>query len=222
MTLDQEIQRMADRYAAQGYAVTVRPGPDDLPAFAHDFRVEIVGRRGAEGVLVAVKKSRREFAADPAMSGYAEAVAGHPDWRFDIVLVEREDPKFRDISDARDFSGEEIDKSLADAVSIAGLGFGRAATITAWAGLEAAMRMRLRAGGEAAGWGTPPREMLNELYSSGLLSADEFRRLGALTQFRNQIVHGFSPPASAAPAESDAVQLLSDVARRLVGESQPA
>ena len=100
---------------------------------------------------------------------------------------------------------------------MARLGFVRAAVITAWSALEAAMRMRLRAAGEPAGWGAMPREMLNELYSSGVLSVDEFGQLERLSQVRNQIVHGFASPAS----EGGMVGFMSGLARRLVEESRP-
>jgi hypothetical protein len=62
-----------------------------------------------------------------------------------------------------------------------------------------------------------PREMLNELYSSGVLSIDEFAQLERLAQVRNQIVHGFASPAS----EGGMVGFMSGLARRLVEESRP-
>ena len=88
MDLAQELNRLADIYRGHGYEVTVRPGPDQLPPFAKDFRVEIVGRRGDGGVLVAVKKNRDEMAADRHMQSYAEIIGNQrggvsiwPSWR---------------------------------------------------------------------------------------------------------------------------------------------
>ena len=88
----------------------------------------------------------------------------------------------------------------------------------AWAVLEAAMRRRLRAEGEEAGWGTSPRTMLNELYSGGVLQGSVFRDLEGLFQVRSAIVHGFTMPV----IEKSAVQLLVETARRLLIEAQPA
>ncbi len=96
-------------------------------------------------------------------------------------------------------------------------GFIRAAVITAWSALESAMRMRMRAAGEPAGWGTEPREMLNELYSSGLLASDEFNHLERLYQVRNQIVHGFVSPS----LDGGMVAFMAGLARRFVEESRP-
>jgi hypothetical protein len=78
MDLLQELKRVADAYRGQGYDVIVRPNPDQLPPFAKDFNVEIVGRRGAEGVLVAVRKNRDEVAADNDMQRYAEITGTQP------------------------------------------------------------------------------------------------------------------------------------------------
>ena len=64
MDFEKELKRVAGLYAGQGFQVVVRPGPEDLPPFARDFKVEILGKRAAEGVLVAVKRNREEMAAD--------------------------------------------------------------------------------------------------------------------------------------------------------------
>ena len=75
--------------------------------------------------------------------------------------------------------------------------------------------MKLRADGRPARWGSPPRTMLNELYSSGVISVDELPKLEKLFRVRNQIVHGFlSDPSS----EGGAVDFLCDVGRRLIQE----
>ena len=220
MDLEQELNRVADPYRARGYDVTVRPRPDQLPPFAKDFRVEIVARRAAEGVLVAVRTNRDELAADGDIQRYAEVTGNHPGWRFDFAILEAENPKAREVRGSREFSSDDVSQSLEQAGELNRLGFSRFAVIAAWAALEAAMRMRLRALGQEAGWGSMPQQMLRELYSAGALSPDEFRRVETASQLRNQIVHGFAlQPAQAGNSEAAVVQLLSDLARRLVSES---
>jgi REase_AHJR-like len=218
MDFEQELKRVAGGYAEQGYEVVVRPRPEDLPSFAKDFKVEIVGKRAAGGVLVAVKKNRDEFAADANMPRYAEIINSQPGWRFDFAILESEMPGARELRGAKEFSDEDIGKTLSDAEKMIRAEFIHAAVIAAWAGPEAAMRIRLRASGEVAGWGTMSRGMLNDLYSSGVFSQQEFRELERLSQLRNAIVHGFASPVS----EAGAVQFLSQTARRLLAESQRA
>jgi hypothetical protein len=216
MNFEHELQNIAKQYIGQGFHVVVHPGAEELPPFARDFRVEIVGRRGDEGVLVAVKKTREAVALDTNMPRYAEATAAQPGWRFDFVVLEGAAPTTT-ANGAHEFSAEDIGKALRDAAEMNRMGYVRAAVISAWAGLEAAMRMRLRAAGEKAAWGTTPREMLNELYSSGILSVSEFHELGRIADFRNQTVHGFRSD----DFDADWVSFLNQLAQRLTDESLP-
>ncbi len=223
MDLEQELNRVADTYRARGYDVTIRPHPSQLPPFAKDFRVEIVARRGGDGALVAVRKNRDELAADNDMQRYAEVTGGQPGWRFDFAILEAENPNAREVGGSQEFSRDDVAHSLEEAGELGRLGFSRFAVIAAWAALEAAMRIRLRALGQKAGWESMPRQMLKELYSAGVLSPDEFRQAETAAQLRNQIVHGFSLQSTEAENSAAAVvQLLSDLARRLISESPPA
>jgi len=218
MDTEQELKRVADLYSAKGYDVKIRPKADELPPFAKDFHVEIAARRGSEGVLIAVKKTRDDIAADPDISRYAEITGAQPGWRFDFIVLEAEEPRLRDVRGAQEFSDEDINNALVEAEKMIKMGFVRPAIITAWSALEASMRLSLRASGERAGWGAAPRSMINELYSSGTLSSDEFAALERLFQLRNQIVHGFSSPT----ADAALVQFISTIAHRLLEEAQLA
>jgi HEPN domain-containing protein len=221
MDFEQELIRVVQSYRNQGYSVVPRPRPEDLPLFAKDFQLEIVGRRGNEGVLVAVKKNRDEVAADGNMQRYAETTGSQPGWRFDFAILEPENPKARDIRGASELSGEDFSRSLDQAVKLSAMGFSRVAVVAAWAALEAAMRTQLRALGQEAGWGSAPRQMLRELYSEGILSPEEFNQLELASYLRNQIVHGFSSqPAESEAGQAEVVRFLSEIARRLVSRSQ--
>lgn len=218
MDFEQQLTLIAERYAAQGYQTFLSPGPAELPDFAKDFKVDILAKRGEGGVVAQVKRNRQELAADAATPRYADITNKKPGWRFDFFVLEGEPPMARDAADAEELTDQDIRNTLADAERLAQGGFLRPAAITAWAALEAAMRRRLRAGGEEAGWGTMPRTMLNELYSSGILSEDEFSQLEDMSRLRNQIVHGFTSRALV-PAT---VQVVSATARRLLDEAQDA
>jgi REase_AHJR-like len=217
MDFEQELKRVADSYARQGYQVTIRPDAGVLPAFAKDFKLEILGMRGTEGVLVAVKRDRDAFAADSNLTRYAEITSLNQGWRFDFAILEAEKPSAREIDGAADFSEEDITRSFDESLNMVRHGFLRPAVITAWAGFEAAMRLRLRSEGESVGWGTAPRTMLNELYSNGVIDIEEFHKLERLSRVRNQIAHGF---ISAIAPEGGAVEFLSEIGRRLTEESR--
>lgn len=220
MDFEHELQRIAETYRDQGYTVTLLPNEIQLPPFARDFAVEIAGQRGTEGVLVAVKRSRDDLAADTNVQRYAEVTGSQPGWRFDFAILESEKPMARELQNARDYSASDIAQSLNEAERLVDLGFSRAAVIAAWAALEAAMRMRLRVAGQEAGWGSVSNQMVKELYSAGDLSPDEFQVITSASQLRNQIVHGFSYELADDQKPDTDVHLLSDIARRLVSESQ--
>lgn len=210
-----EFDAIVQSYIRQGYSVEVRPQAESLPAFAKDFGVDLLARRGDENVLVAVKKNRDAVARDPEMKRYAELTENQPGWRFDLVILEGQERN--EFQGARELAAEDMLGLLTHADRLVELGFVNEAIITAWSALESSMRLRLRADGENAGYGTPPRQMINELYSSGALSEDEFRRVQSLFRLRNEIVHGFKPTA----VEPSIVPFVAELTRRLVDESQP-
>jgi len=217
MNYEQEIKRLEGDYAAKGFQVIVRPKPEELPPFAKDFVVELVGKRVDGGVLVSVKKNRREMAADKDMARYAKITNEHPGWRYDFAILEAEDPLAREVRDAREPSSEEMDRTLVAVDSVLEAGFINAALVSAWASLEAAMRKRLIAMDGHAAWGIQPRSMLNELYSEGVFSTEDFPRLESAWKMRNEIVHGFAAPT----VEPETVQFLLQTAKRLLKESKP-
>lgn len=218
MIADRDLNRISEIYRGLGYEVVVRPGVEDLPPFAKDFKLELLARKGAGGILMAVKKNRMEMAADKEMPRYAAETWKHPEWRFDFAILEAEDPEARNVQGAKEPSDEDIREVLEDADKLAGTGFLRAALTTAWAGFEAAMRKQVLASGQKTGSGTMPRQMLADLYSAGLLSFQDFPRLEQLYRWRSEIAHGFAPPT----IEPDAIEFLTAAARRLLEESQAA
>ena len=216
MDNDTELNRLADTYRSQGYDVVVRPGALDLPEYAKGFKLELLGRKGTGGVLVAVKRNRTEFAADKELSRYAAETRNHAGWRFDFAILEAEEPRAREVQGAKESSDEDVRRALEDADKLVRSGFMQAALTTAWASFEAAMRKRLLASGQKAIGGTMPRQMLVDLYSVGLLSFQDFPRLEQLYRWRSEISHGFAPPKF----EPDAVEFLAGIARRLLEESE--
>lgn len=214
MNTEQRLEHIADQYQEQGYQVVQNPSPDELPPFARDFKVEILARRPDGNVLASAKASSLEFEKDPDLSRYAEITEKQRGWRYDVFVL-GPPPPIPDRPEIADASEREISKALDDAERLFQAGFEQQAVIAAWAGLESAMRHRLRSLGSKAEWGTSPRSMLNELISSGILTHSEFRDLEGLSRLRNIIVHGFSVPEIG----TTAVSFLASTARKLLMES---
>jgi hypothetical protein len=218
MNIEQRLNQVADRYRSLGYKVVLRPTAEDLPPFAKDFKVEILAMRDDGNVLASAKGSPAELEADPNVPRYAEVANQQPGWRFDVFLL---GPNLQPLTEKREVkepSEEDSRRLLDDVERMLREGFVTQALIAAWAVLESAMRRRLRAEGEEAGWGTSPRTLLNELYSSGAISTSTLRDLERLFPLRSAIVHGFAAPA----VDPSAVRLLVETARQLNTASQPA
>jgi len=216
MDLEQLLAPVADRYRSQGYHVVVRPDPTDLPEFAKTFLIEIVARRDDSSALVSAKRSRKDLEADPNIAKYAEITEKQPGWRFDVVVLCPDDEtKMPDNRDATEPSEEDFRLQIENVRKLLDGNVNQQALVLAWSVLEAAMRRRLQAEGEEAGWGTSPRTMLNELLSSGEFSNSVFRHLEGLFQARSAIVHGFTMPI----IEPGAVYFILDVARKLLEAS---
>lgn len=218
MNIEERLKHVADSYRAQGYKVVVRPGPGELPDFAKDFNVEIIARRDDGCVLASAKKSQSDLEADREVPRYAEVISKQPGWRFDLIVLGPESQPMPDKREAKEPSAEDLRRALEDVERILQANFVQQAFIAAWAVLEAAMRKKLQAEGEEAGWGSSPRTMLNELYSGGVLQSSVFRDLEGLFQARTAIVHGFTTPV----IQISAVQFLIENARMLMNESQAA
>lgn len=217
MNIEQRLNSVAESYRSRGYNVVVRPKPEDLPPFAKDFKVEILAT-GADGnVLASVKATSFELESDPNVLRYSEIIDKQPGWRFDILVLGHEGGLPKQNRQASEPSEDDIRRTLDEVERLLQAGFLSSSFAAAWGALEAAMRRRVRAGGEEAGWGTTPRTLLNDLYSSGAISTTLLRDLEGLFQVRNAIAHGFSTPA----VDPTAVRLLVDTARRLLAESQP-
>jgi REase_AHJR-like len=216
MDFEQELQQIARRYAAEGYTVVVNPGHELLPPFAAGHEVDILATKADQGVIAEVKRNRKGLAEVPRLSQLAEITNVQPGWRFDLVIVEPENPIEKAAEKAHEPSEEQLSMMLDKAREIAAVGYHDIALTYAWAGLEAAMR-RVRDDVELYG-GKTPAELLRTLYSNGFMSREEFDRAREALRIRTEIVHGF-----AAAQVSDA--LVNDIialARKIMGAEQPA
>lgn len=214
MDIEKAIDEVADNYAKRGYTVITRPTSDDLPPFAKSFHVQVVGRMRDIGVLVVIKRNREEFAADPEMDRYAEITSGQPGWRFDFVLLEGSGMN-QEIQGAQEPTDDQLKERIVEVERLLDEGELTFAYMSAWATAEAGMRRLLRISGQSAGWGTAPRQMLNELVSNGLISMDEFEKLQEAFRLRNVLVHGFM----AGKIDHSDVTFLLDLANRFIAHS---
>src|SRR5260370_5952803 len=148
MNFEQRLNSLADIYRSRGFKVVMRPGPEDLPPFARDFKVEMVATKEDGSALVSAKGSRSEFEAEPDLVRYAEIIDSQPGWRYDVYVLGPESQVKAKPREAKEPPEEEILRSLDGVQQMLRAGVVEQSLVAAWAALEAAMRRRLRSAGE--------------------------------------------------------------------------
>ncbi len=194
--------------------MTIHPGPESMPSFAKDFRIELLASRSDGNVLVSAKADADQMGRDTSLANLADLVAKQSGWRFDLSLLGPQSPPPTTTrpADAKDLNERQINTLFDDAKRLYDGGFEPYAALAAWAAFESAMRHRVRAMGRKAGYGASPRSLLNELISSGELDHGQFRDLEGLMQMRNRIVHGFEPP----PIGRGAIEFLAELGSEMI------
>ncbi|MDB5306811.1 MAG: hypothetical protein JWO38_1013 [Gemmataceae bacterium] len=216
MDPEKELERIAQQYRDEGYAVATRPGRDQLPGFAAGFEVDLRADRGNEHVLVEVMRDRAALQADPAAGRLAEVTNAQPGWRYDVIVLEQDSPLQRIARMVGEPTPDQIEQILVEAEHVMRISSTRAGLVLAWAGLEAAMRRYAHRVGINGEVGTQPLTMIRELYAKGHFSREDYARLEVSRRLRAAVAHGL-PPSSIDPGE---VHTVIDMARRLLAESE--
>jgi hypothetical protein len=215
MDFEQELERVAQEYRSDGYAVTLHPKSDQLPPFASSLRVDLLATRTDGNVLVRVLRDRSQLEADPDVPRQAEVTNEQPGWSYDLVVLEQDNP-IRRTARTGEPSLEQIQEMLAEAEMVAQAGSLRAGFVLAWGGLEAALRRLAHQAGFSDVTGTQTTVVIRELYGNGRISTGDFVQIEKMRRLRMAIVHGLAPP----PLDAGMVQALLAMARRVLATSE--
>jgi hypothetical protein len=101
-------RRVTRKYKTLGYEVLENPGPDLLPDFMQGVAPDIIARSSSDNVVIEVK-GHASLKGSNDLVGIAERVSGHPDWRFELVVV--------------DEAGDSVSASDADYERVVGRGY---------------------------------------------------------------------------------------------------
>ncbi len=119
------------------------------------------------------------------------------------------------VSDRREPSAQQIRDMFAEADHALGAGALRGALMTAWAGLEAALRRAVLRAGGGGKVGIQPNILLRELFAAQELSQDEMLILEKLRQARTAAAHGLIPEQ----IEPKMIEDMKMIGQRLLGPS---
>src|SRR5437899_5944358 len=92
MNYQKELERIAQRYRDEGYVVVTYPDKDHVAGLTDVTGVDLLATRGTERVLVQVKQTRADLERNPDILRQAEIVNSRPGWRYDLVVLESDDP----------------------------------------------------------------------------------------------------------------------------------
>jgi hypothetical protein len=181
---EHRVHDIAQSYRERGYRVLIQPGEEQLPEFLRPFHPDVVAEGAEESVVVAIKSPARPRAAE-YWERLARSTREHPGWRFELVLEGGTGlPRLPSLDQG------EIEERLTEAQELVRLGKSTAALLTAWAAVEAALRLAAeRSGTELPDY--RPMTVIARLYMDGILGRDEYEELIQYLKLRNGAAHGF-------------------------------
>ena len=181
---------VAKRYKALGYEVIERPVPERLPEFLRDAAPDLIAYSESDNVVIEVKKHASLKGANDLVD-LADRVSSHPDWRFELVVLD-------DGDDAQPDTSEAAFQRLLDEVKrVTGLKLYDIAFVYLTAVLGRTARDLAKAHG-IKGKQKTDRAVLEELGFKGAVPQDAVEESLAAFSVRDSLVHapGLTPDVS--------------------------
>jgi REase_AHJR-like len=178
----------ADWYATQGYSVSLRPGPKQLPDFLRALAPDMIARRAGENVVVQIKTSSPQ--SFDTVRDLAQALQHRAGWQLRVVYVDLGDPEWEPPAElpaaaelakqlkALDFSGGADEQR-------------RVAVPLLWSILEAAARYRLAPFELDPTRRISSSALIKALLSEGIIEDEQYELVRRGLAVRNALTHGF-------------------------------
>ncbi len=186
-----EVQRAANQYQSEGYAVSINPPEIELPSFLAGHQPDILAEKDHEKVVVFVK-TRDELSEKSGLGYTADIVNSQPGWRFDLVVVPDETWPDKIIQQVAELTAHETLNLATQVRELHSAGHIEAAILLGWSAVESALRH------QAAQASIPlerkdPHFVISILYSEGDLSYSDYEHLLNWQRVRNTLAHGLKP-----------------------------
>ncbi|NVM75180.1 hypothetical protein FHW83_000960 [Duganella sp. SG902] len=184
---DAQVQQLKKKFESDGYEVIIDPQSPELPFELPDYSPDLVVKKpDGGGFIVEVKTTHTRTSAERYQS-IANIVRQNHGWRFLLVTIDDLNiPAF-----AENIIGwDELEEKLKTTRSLIDSNHAEAAVLYLWSIFEAAMR-KLAITEAMPIERLPAVKMLNQLYTVGYISVDEFSTVKTFLNMRNGITHGF-------------------------------
>lgn len=186
--INRRVRDVARTYRNRGYEVIINPTMDDLPAFLHGTKPDIIAQKDNDKVIIEVKTQPKLQGSNEIVS-LAERVASENTWRFELVVTNRAE---KETSLASPEIARLFGKLLSEAQVLFKSGLRDAAVVYAFSALEALIRDIARKHETNADEKSFPL-LLRALVYQGYIDHELFSSLQILQEERNRIVHQIDP-----------------------------
>lgn len=186
---DAKLQELKARYERDGYEVLVEPQKGVVPFDLGNYIPDLVASKPPGGLIIEVKTANARTSIERYQS-IAHIVQQHPGWRFLLVTVDdlNVPASLREMAD-----WDELVAKLGVTRSLIDTGNSEPAVLYLWSIFEAAMR-RLAITTTMPIERLPATKLMNQLFTVGYLSIDDFTTAKKFLIMRNGITHGFGTP----------------------------
>lgn len=205
----QFLEGLRPRYEAEGFAFTIAPDPAGLPGFLGSYVPDAIARKPGLNIAIEVKRNQSP-STQKALQEIRRLFAGHDDWQFNVIYMGTDPLQAVTIPPA---SPAAIRRRMEEVVTLDKSGHHRAAFVVAWSLLEAALHSL---GRETVHKPLTPGMVVQALAMNGYIDPDMERRMRALVELRNRIVHG---DLSVEPASAEILDVLSAIEATLSAEA---
>ncbi len=184
---DAKIQELKAGYERDGYEVLVAPDRQSLPFDLDNYVPDLLARKPDGGLIIDVKTANARVSIERYQS-VARTVQQHRGWRFLLVTVDdlnipasaQQLPSWSELAAKLDMSRSLMDNGNAEP-----------AILYLWSIWEAAMR-KLAGAVALPIERLPATKLMNQFYTLGYISIDDFTTAKQFLIMRDCVTHGFN------------------------------
>ncbi|WP_297509274.1 hypothetical protein [uncultured Caulobacter sp.] len=188
------LDSLEPRWVKEGYRVIRRPKPHELPAFLQGFQPDAIAIGSQPSLLIEILRHRGR-SGDTKVRQLQGLLAGHPEWRLEVVYAAQEGVAVAPTTEA------EVRAALDEARRVAEVA-PRSALLLAWSIFEAVAR---RLEPDLAARSLSPGSLIDVMISTGRLPQTEAHFLREMAGGRNAAAHGL---LDYRPTEGDVDRLI--------------
>jgi uncharacterized protein YutE (UPF0331/DUF86 family) len=205
----QFLEGLRSRYEAEGFRFTIAPDRAGLPAFLGSYKPDALAQKPGLNIAIEVKRHPTP-STQKRLQDIRRLFEGHADWQLNVVFMGSEPLQSVTIPPAQPAT---IRKRIEEVAALNAGGHHRAAFIMAWSLLEAALHS---IGGETTSKPRTPGTVVQTLAMNGYIDPEMERRVRALIELRNRIVHG---DLNAEPTSDEVELVLSAIQEALAANA---